>query len=313
MKRFVFLMLAVIAISACNNSELQTQDEFVDVRFNFSGELNINESPLSKSDDAKDWYAFQVYSRAEGSEDYYQRYAYGFFDNTDDMVISLKSGYEYRFDVSMAVDGSEKVYKFALYNAGWAEINNSFVISSTEFVRYMYEGYLYMKYPTWDTYDRPSVDRYFGRTDGFVPVEGTSVNIEMKRSAFGVKFVANDFSEGSLEISVEGAGIIKLNAEDGAEVEEIISFNNIGPYSDPDTYSEDIPVNIVWIKPDGVRTPLVGQTVNFKRNVLTTLEFDVKDVNSASGVNITADEELVIGDTVIADQDGTNTEVNPGQ
>ena len=84
-------------------------------------------------------------------------------------------------------------------------------------------------------------------------------------------------------------------------------------YSDADTYSEDIPVNIVWIKPDGLRTPLVGQSVNFKRNVLTTLEFDVKDINSTSGINITADEELVTGDTVIADQDGTNTEVNPGQ
>jgi len=306
------MMMSVIVFSACNNGELQTQDEFVDVRFNFSGELNITESPLSKSGEIKDWYAFQVYSRAEGSKDSYQFYAYGFFDNTDDMVISLKSGYEYRFDVSMAVDGAKKVYRFCLFNAGWAEINNSFVISSTEFVRYMDEGYLYMNYPTWDTYDRPSVDRYFGIASGFVPVEGSSVNIEMKRSAFGVKFVAKDFTEGSLEISVEGAGIIKLNAEDGSEVEEIISFDFIGPYVDPDKYSEDIPVNIVWIKPDGVKTPIVGETINFKRNVLTTIEFEVKDVNSTSGVNITADEEFVIGDTITADQDGTNTEVNPG-
>lgn len=325
MKKQTFLSMQALFVSilfffscSSSNDEIETpiqpeNEKYFQVPIGFSGEiLNITESPLSRTGEAKDWYAFQVYSAPEDGSQEYSYYAYGFFDNKKDMIINLKEGYKYKFDVCMVVDGSEKVYKFSLVNAGWATIGNSFMISSEEHVRYMYEGYLYIQNP-WDTYDRPNVDRFFGRTTDYIPTEGGSVDIDMKRVSFGAKFVAKDFTEGSLEISVEGAPMIKLEASEGNEVEDIISFNNLESAFTNNDYSENIPVNITWVKTDNVRVPIASEAIDFKRNRLTTIEFIVKENTSSNTFSLNANETMVEGETVEIGGDGTNTEVNPNQ
>lgn len=325
MKKQIFLSMQALFVStlfffscSSSNDEIETpiqpeNEKYFQVPIGFSGEiLNITESPLSRTGEAKDWYAFQVYSAPEDGSQEYSYYAYGFFDNKKDMIINLKEGYKYRFDVCMVVDGSEKVRYFALVNAGWASIGNSFMISSDEHVRYMYEGYLYIKNPS-DTYNRPNVDRFFGRTTDYIPTEGGSVDIDMKRVSFGAKFVAKDFTEGSLEISVEGAPMIKLEASEGNEVEDIISFNNLENAFTNNDYSENIPVNITWVKTDNVRVPIASEAIDFKRNRLTTIEFIVKENTSSNTFSLNANETMVEGETVEIGGDGTNTEVNPNQ
>lgn len=314
------LVVSTLFLFGCSSSSdeivvpsQQEEEKIYPVSIGFSGEiLNITDSPLSRTDDAKDWYAFQVYSAPEDGSKGYSYYAYGFFDNKEDMIINLKEGYKYKFDVCMVVDGSEKVYKFSLVNAGWATIGNSFMISSEEHVRYMYEGYLYLKKGN-ETYDRPNVDRFFGRTTDYVPTEGGSVDIDMKRVSFGAKFVAKDFTEGSLEISVEGAPMIKLEASEGNEVEDIISFNNLESAFTNNDYSENIPVNITWVKTDNVRVPIASESVAFKRNRLTTIEFVVKENTSSSTFSLNADETMATGETIEIGGDGTNTEVDPNK
>lgn len=309
--KFVALAMTAITLS-CQKADDVTkeQNEVINVSFGFSGEIYLSETPMTKANDAKDWYAFQVYYRPQGSSERYERYAYGFFDNKEEMIIALKSEYEYKFDVSMAVDGSEKVYSFSLDNAGWTGITNSFIVSSTESVRYMYEGHLLMRSP-YEQFDRPAVDRFFGRVEGFVPTEGACVNINMKRVAFGAKFVPSNFTEGSLEINIEGSKTLTMTAGEQTTIEEIISFYSIGAAYEDNAYSENIPINIVWVKPDGVRTPIVSETINFKRNILTTIKFEVKDLSSTNSFNITTDDDFDGEEDITANQDGTNTEVNP--
>lgn len=317
--RLQALFVSSLFMVGCSSStddviepDIPKEEKNIQVSIGFSGEiLNITESPLSRTTEDKDWYAFQVYSAPEDGSKGYSYYAYGFFDNKKDMIINLKEGYKYKFDVSMVVDGSKEVYKFSLVNAGWASIGNSFYISSEEHVRYMYEGYLYIKNP-WDTYDRPNVDRFFGRTTDYVPIEGGKVDINMKRVSFGAKFVAKSFTEGNLEISVEGAPTINLAANEGNEIQDIISFNNLEQaYSSTTEYSENIPVNITWVKSDNVRVPIASESVAFKRNKLTTIEFEVKENTSSSSFNLNASETMETGETVSIGGDGTNTGVNP--
>lgn len=309
---FSFVTLSCEKNPGASSTEGEKNETYTKVSFNFSGqEFEISETPLTRAGEAKDWYAFQVYSRVEGSNSSYTKYAYGFFNNKEDMIINLKNGYEYRFDVCMLVEGSKRVYKFALVNAGWAAVDNTFKISSTESVRYMYDGYLYMNYPTGDTYDRPMVDRFMGRTDGYVPTEGGVVNIEMKRAAFAANFVPKDFTSGKLEISLEGSGLITMVSGTDAERYEVFSFNYPGGVLTNLNYSENIPINVVWVKDDGVRTPIANQSVTFKRNVLTTVSFEVKEVANSSSFNIKANETLETEETVTIGGDGTNTGVNP--
>jgi len=311
---FLAALCSLFIVSCQKNPESVPVEEesFTTVSFNFSGqEFQITETPLTKAEEAKDWYAFQVYSRVAGSDNGYTKYAYGFFDNKEDMIINLKNGYEYKFDVCMLVEASRRVYKFCLFNAGWASVDNTFKISSTESVRYMYEGYLYMNYPTWTTYDRPMVDRFMGETEGYVPTEGGVVNIEMKRAAFAANFVPKDFTSGKLEINVEGSGLITMVAGTDTERYEVFSFKNPGNILTNPDYSENIPVNIVWIKDDGVRTPIANQAVTFKRNVLTTVSFEVKESANSNTFSIKANETLQNGGTVTIGGDGTNTGVDP--
>lgn len=292
-------------------SQSPSKETTIPVSIGFTGEvLNVSELPLARANASKDWYYFQVYSKPEDEQyDNYTYYAYGFFDNKNDMVINLKSGYKYKFDVGMCLKAEEKVRYFSLVNSGWARIGNTFMVSSSEHVRYMYQGYLYMAD---DQYDRPDIDRFFGEVKDYTPKEGGTVEINMKRVSFGAKFVAKNFDSGSLEINVEGAPTINLTATDGSEVEKIISFDRVeAAYLAEGEYSESIPVNIVWVKTDNTRVPIANQNVAFKRNKLMVVEFEVKENTSGNSIDIKANETIEKGETVTIGGDGTNTEVNP--
>lgn len=308
----ISIIVALFSTISCSEKPVipESTDSFVQVKLGFTGEApNITTTPMTKADNAKDWYQIQVYSAPVGSTRY-SYYGYGFFDNTDNMIINLKEGYQYKFVADMIVDASKKIYKFSLYNSGWAAIGNSFYFSADEHIRYLGEGYLYMRVPS-DTYNRPDVDRFYGITEGYVPEEGGSVSIDMKRVSFGAKFVAKEFTSGSLEMQIDQSPTKTLKCSDGTELETIVSFNNTARAYSNDDYSENIAVNIIWVKEDGVRTPVVSQDITFVRNHLTTVEFKVTESTQSNSFNITADEEWENGETIVAGGDGINTEVNP--
>lgn len=306
-----FLNLFCFFLFSSCEKDINTEnhiDKYYQVEFSLGGELDITQTPLTRTDEDKDWYYFQVYYKTNDDNAYYKKYAYGFFDDKKSMIINLKEGYTYKFEAGMIVDGSKYVRYFCTTNAGWASIGNSFYISEDEGVRYLHEGYLYMQ--DGEQYDRPNIDRFYGVTEGYTPTENGTVNIDMKRTAFAAKFVANDFTEGQLELAVDNACTLYLNSSNGTEIQSMYSFSNIYAAYEDNDYTEKISVNIIWVKSDGNRVPVASEIVSFKRNTLTTIKFDVKESTTNSGVSLNANEELVNGETVIVGG-GTNTEVNP--
>lgn len=308
----ISIIVALFATISCSEEPVapESTDSFVQVKLGFTGEApNITTTPMTKALDAKDWYQIQVYFAPVGSTNY-SYYGYGFFDNIDNMIINLKEGYQYKFVADMIINASKKIYKFSLSNSGWASIGNSFYFSADEHIRYLGVGYLYMAIP-YDQYNRPDVDRFYGITEGYIPDEGGSVSINMKRVSFGAKFVAKEFTSGSLEIQIDQSPTKTLQYSDDSELDMIVSFQNTARAYANDEYSENIAVNIIWVKEDGVRTPIVSQDVTFVRNHLTTIEFKIKESAQSNSFNISADEEWENGETIVAGGDGTNTEVNP--
>lgn len=311
-RMYAMATFALFAMTSCSSSsddigtdEKPAETKTYQVKIGFTGEItNITESPLSRADGAKDWYIFQVYSSPE-NEDNYTYYAYGLFDSKDNMVINLKGGYKYRFDVDMIVDASEKVKNsIGLWpSITYVSIGNNFVLSN-KYIASHYSGYLY--YLTEKGFSRPNVDRFFGITTDYVPKVDGTVSINMKRVAFGVKFVAKDFKEGSLQISMERAPTINWAVADGNEYQEMISFyylaaepgSSVKYAYENDSYTESIPTNIVWIKADGTNVPIASKTIDFKRNKLTTIEFTVGESSTSSSIDLNSDEEMEAGDTV---------------
>ena len=292
-----------------NSTNPNDDNGYITVSLGFTGEApNVTTTPMSRANEAKDWYQIQVYSRPIG-ESYYTYYGYGFFDNTENMTINLKEGYQYKFVADMIVDASKYVQCLCLVNGGWVyTMPNSFYFSQDEHIRYLGEGYLFLYR---GKVNRPNVDRFYGITEGYVPEEGGSVSIDMKRVSFGAKFVAKEFTSGSLEIQIDQSPTKTLKCADGNVAECIVSFNDTASAYRNDNYSENIAVNIIWVKDDGVRSPIVSENITFVRNHLTTIEFEVKDPTESNSFNITADEEWETGDTITVGNDGIDTEVNP--
>ena len=310
MKYLFLLTVSIISfiILGCSEtikSEIEEKEK-IEVSFGFKGEVDsITQTPIStrnaiNEENKKNWYAIQVCDETG-------YYAYGFFDNVDDMKLLCEKNSSYSFMVDMIPEGEDKVYKFSCIQQGWSSIGNSFMYSKTEHIRYLGEGYLYMNYPTWDTYKHPSCDRFYGILSNYKPQEKGVVNINLSRAAFKVKYVAKDFNSGSLELSLDNGPTFILNSEDGTEFEEFYSFNNL------ESESEEIGITIVWITETGKRIPLVAQNISFARNTVTTLEFTVKLNESTNTFAFSANEEVEAGETISLDSIDNllDTEIQP--
>lgn len=303
----------VLGCSACSNGEGQdalpeggNQDtkEYV-VSLGMSGEiLEIEESPLSKAA-GNDLYGVQVYSKTETSE--YKPYAYGLFDNKESMTIRLMGGYQYKFVATMVVDGKNKVTHYGenysapfSVNSSASPMGNSFVYSIAEMNK-LDHGYTFCEGS--NDYYHPKTERFYGETEGYMPEEGGSVSIFMKRVCFGVKYIAEGLTDGRLVITMEEAPDMVVDAGNAAGVQEIICFRN--GYGDGlqwtmDDYSETIPVSVMWERADGASVPLANREITFKRNVLTTVTIKVSEAYTGNGVDLEQeDTEMTEGENVV--------------
>ena len=316
MKHIIGAFTAILCISFMSCQKIQdnseVQDRYIEVSLGFAGEItDITNEPMTRQDDPKDWYQIQVYSCPVGQTGY-SYYGYGFFDNTENMIINLKEGYQYKFVADMIVDGAKYVRYFCLVNSGWTSIGNTFYISQDEHIRYLGTGELYMAKPHSTSFNRPGVDRFFGITEGYVPSENGKVSINMKRVSFGAKFLAQDFNSGKIEVAIDQAPTTVFDATNGSETDKItVSFENTRAAYNNDKYSENIAVNVIWAKEDGTRIPVVSQNIKFVRNHLTTIKFKLSDSSKSSSFSMTAEEEWQNGDIIEADQGGIDTEISP--
>ena len=314
MKTIFRVLLAVLCISAVacqkmkDNTKIE-EDRYIPVSLGFAGEVtDIFTSPMSRGNEYKDWYQIQVYSSPIGESDY-SYYGYGFFDNTENMIINLKEGYEYKFVADMIVDGEQSIHCFALVNSGWARIGNSFYLSFDEHIRYLGDGYIYMNK---DIYNRPDVDRFFGITEGYVPSEKGKVSIKMKRVSFGAHFIPQNFPDGKIEIAIDQAPTTIIDATEGTETDKItIYFNNTWAAYMDDKYTEDIAVNVIWVKDDGMRVPVISQEFTFQRNHNTHIKFSLTNSAKTNTFGIVADEAWEEGEIIEVEKEGIDTEIKP--
>ena len=322
-KCMLLCVAMVLAFAACSNNGEGTEalpddgaqepKEYV-VSLGMAGEiLEIEESPLSKAEGSNDLYGVQVYSKTATTE--YTPYAYGLFDNTADMTIRLLAGYEYKFVATMVVDGKEKIFNSGnSYAAPFsisqslsggdytnAPLENMFVYS-TSTLGWIDFGYMYVDLG--ERYEHPLAERFYGETEGYVPTEGGSVSVSMKRVCFGVKFVADGLIDGRLLINMVEAPVMIITTSDVNGIEEMVCFRNEyhgGLLWTGDDYSETIPVSVTWERADGAIVPLItNKDITFKRNVLTTITIKVDEAYIEGGVELDKEEgEMEKGEDIV--------------
>lgn len=300
MKTFKLIGMALVAILLCSTScssddvvtpEQQEPKEYT-VSLGLSGEiLEITQSPLSRTEEEKnDLYGIQIYSKSKTGNADYVPFAYGLFDDVSDVSVTLTDNNYYKFQVTMVVDGKNKLAKtsstgsqslgycepFGTYYGGSGSIvaicNNTLTLStewSTAFTG-LNKGISYLNETNDegnnDTYHTPNTDRYYGEITNYSPSQNGTISIEMKRAVFGIKVKADGLNDGYLEVSVGGSPTMVLTSS-SQEPTEIYTFQDLSAmFANPTDYTESLQLIINWHKysTDDVVTITEGM-VNFVR------------------------------------------------
>lgn len=324
--KFYLSWLASLLLISCSTSTDEITDPSVtppqgkefSIRIGHKGEISEDSTtPLLKANNV-DVYGIQVYAK-EINKPYssYRYYATGIFNDLAQMKLILQEGYLYKFESSMVPDGMNilrhsdtEFYDPFYMNNAYGKFENQFQISSSNYLSSFNKGEALLANS--DRYMRSHTDRYHGILSDYEPIENGVVNIPMKRTVFGAKFIANNLAEGKLIISLENAKSLEILADDTTEVEQVFSFADVRAASEDDNYTENIPVT-VFLEKNGVKTPILNKTIAFKRKTLHTFQINIIEGNNNQvGVDL-EDPELSIQpeDNLNGTEGGIETPVEP--
>lgn len=331
---FIFAaVMGIMTFASCQENitpEIPAQEqEAYTVQLGFGGEWDVTYEPLTRGNDNNDLYGIQVYSAPNNEEKTtWSYYAYGLFDNVDNVTISLLKGFKYKFVATMVVDGKNKLEKyndayrhpFYLYNRR-CPITNLFQYSNTVYLHGLGNGY---SYPSGidGSYDHPNTERFYGELIDYVPEESSNdkAKIHMKRTSFGAKFIAQGklAKAGRLEVLMTEAPAISIDLAQEKQHDDIYTFKSVKAAYDYQTgnYEEDIDVLINWYydTEDGeVTVPLGTHKITYKRNATTVVKINLENTNVEGGLGFELVETgaMVDGDEyVINDGGNVDTEID---
>ena len=318
------LFTACSEVGTTEQPTTPTEPEYVTVSLGLNVELDYEYEPLTRAEDNNDLYGIQVYSTpypaTENAE--WTKFAYGLFDNVDNLTIKLVRGYEYKFETIMVKDGKDKIDYNASYDTYGGPFDhetspNSYISCNTPLSTSFIYSTLGMNEWGYDgLYRYLNVELYYGELVGYVPGNNDSkVTIELKRTSFGAKFIAKgEYAEnGTLEVIMprDQNPKLKLNLAEDNEVLGIFSFDNVRDAWLDENYTETVPVTLRIAYSDGTIAPLGTHNITFKRNTITVVNVDLTvGGDSGVGFEVTDGGEMPEGDEItIKDGEIVDTEI----
>ena len=290
--------------------------EYYTVSLGFEGDIEVGYEPLRGAEN-NDLYGINVYTapaNAEGKISW-TNYAYGLFDDPSNIKIDLLVGYQYKFVASMFKDGKEKVYN---YNGGYGNpfmAAGAYTPISTSFnyglsnMSGLGNGYTYLAKDA-KSYYRPNIERYYGELEGYTPSYNGKATIELGRTSYGVKFIAQGQSAGvgALEIQMTESPLVKYNLAESNEYFDIYTFWHVRDAWLKSDYTEEVSVNINYIREDETVVPLGSHTLTFKRDKITTVTINIGYGGAENGIGL----NVAWGDEMEEDSELATTITNGG-
>ena len=306
----LWLSLLMLCTSGCQKTDINVvEHEPMTVSLNLTGdfEVDVTQDPLTRAASTDDAYALNIYYDKEGDGSVNDIYAYGLFDNVADMTITLLSNHKYNIYCSLIKNAKNTIYYGQAFNnaySGYAYpfqtnasnstlIGNAFIIGTSTYFTGLGSGNTHLASttsPSTSNYVKyPKVNRFYGVTKGYVPVPNGTIDIYLKRIVFGAKFVVTGVQDGKLSLSA-GAFYSATYSNDHAGTETIYTFPNVS-----DVYGNELPlVATVSLNYDSDRGNLwdlsTSQNVQFKRNVMTTVNINLNPDLSGASLSITEED-----------------------
>ncbi len=293
------------------------------VKLGVKGEISVSQNPLTRfTPDNRDLYGIQVYHKP-ASENSYVPYAYGLFDNIDDVKLEVTENYNYKFEVMLVDDGKDKIfhdsilvdnvpyigYDYPFYalnkysgasTSSMTKVSNEFTYAEDKYFKGDgNKGFPSAYYKNLDgkySYTSPNIDSYYGKLEDYTPTEeGATIDIYLKHMIFGLKVQAGDYlTEGSIKVKFyySGTAFYPFTLTPDNKTIEVTFANGYGLsnwYGQTDitkaTTTKDI--DFVWTKADGTEVNWQAMSISFTRLKQTVVNLDYYE-DSTIGSNTIA-------------------------
>lgn len=311
-------VLALLAggIQSCTKGPDPADGREMTVRLNLDGDFDIDlqQDPLTRAGSTNDAYGINVYYDKEGDGIQDDRYAYGVFDNTADMTITLLSNHKYKVVCTLVKDAKNTLYfgqafgnaysgyayPFQTGASGSTLVGNKFIIGTSDILSGMSSGNAHIAATTspsaGNATPNASVNRFYGETSDYEPVPNGTINVYLKRVVFGAKFVISGVKEGRLKVTC-GDFFDKTYSADNEGSPAIYSFTDI--YT---CWQKETPltaeISFTYTSNRGTLWDITqSQTIQFRRNVMTTV--NVRLTPDLSGGLFELEEEPLDEENII--------------
>ncbi|CAK7056150.1 MAG: hypothetical protein PARBA_02019 [Parabacteroides sp.] len=315
-------------VESASEKQEQTIPETYTVSLGLEGDyISTSETPLSKAGETvkKKIYGINVYYK-EDDESEYKRYAYGLFDNVEDMTISLISEYKYKFECTVVKEDEDilyctsaneydspfgRGYQMSSIKYNKTYLANKFIVSTTS-SDYFFDMLKYGRtcINSGNMASHPKMDRFYGELAGYTPSVNGKVNINLKRTVFALKFIVTPPSDGILNVDGDGLCNIDVSSTDNIfETESLYTFYWVYDCWKAENYSENFFIVLIWKRANGV-TQRFEKTITVKRNVLTTVNISVNGSTADASIGFNEESTPMGNESVDMNFDGGSLEDN---
>ena len=297
----VLSLLMVVTLFSCSKEDApyQEDDKFYTVSLNFIGDITTADSPLTRGTATSDLYGLLVWKDGDFLGG-------GLYDNIEDMKFRLQASKKYKFVVTAVKNGKYVLQSNFVYDrvSGFGypflcELNNLFSMRLELFGMDLEDRYSAFKSGDAHTLSGklesyPETDRFYGEVIDYIPTENGVVNMDLKRTAFGLKYEVSGVSDGTVTVAVENSIRKFFNKSDitadYTSEEKIITFKDVySAWKYADNYTENVKVSVSWKRGIGITQDLGSKEVVVKRNKMNIIH--IKLATDESGKNLGIDVE----------------------
>ncbi|MBR3703137.1 MAG: hypothetical protein IKM12_06275 [Alistipes sp.] len=298
LKLFQILSLLLVAtLCSCSKEDTPTQDEdkFYTVSLKFNGDITMADSPLTRGTSTDDLYGLLVWQ--DGSF-----FGSGLFDNVESMKVRLQSSKKYKFVVTAVKNGKNVLYGNS-HPFGSSEhplkLSNKLEGGNEHFYNYFRLGRSKMKDDEY--YNYPETDRFYGEVDNYTPTENGVVNMDLKRTAFGLQYKVSGVSDGTVSITIENyeqTFFAKSDiTTDYISEEKVITFEDVySAWQYADNYTDKVTVSASWARGNGITQDLGSKEVDVKRNRMNIIHIKLATDESGNSLGIDAESDSDMDD-----------------
>lgn len=306
LKIFQILSLLIAAIlCSCSKGESLGQEaegEVYTVSLKLNGEITTSDSPLTRGTATDDLYGVLVLRLRTNINDYIVD-AYGLYDNIEDIKIKLKSSDTYKFVVTAVKDGKNVLYSYNISKTHFSapyemEVTNTMKTgSNTALYGYFKKGT--SKLIDGKKYDYPETDRFYGEIENYTPIENGTVDINLKRVAFGLKYQVSGLTDGTLSVTINNSSRTFFSesgiSSDCTSQEKIFTFLDVySAWQYADYYTERVTVSASWVRGIGITQDLGSKEVVIKRNKMNIvhIKLSTDETDNNLGIEVETDDSM---------------------